>query len=157
MLEEMGRQMLKEEVSRKGAKPQSEDANERTAEARAAEAQMTGARRLNEQLKFFAPLRLCVRSLFPGSRVPRLKAASFAFLFMLCLPVAAFADRLLLVDGTTLEVDEAWDDAEGVWYRRGGMTNFVERARVRKIERTPRREGAKGRRAGACTKSASVS
>ncbi|HLL72959.1 MAG TPA: transglycosylase SLT domain-containing protein, partial [Pyrinomonadaceae bacterium] len=59
----------------------------------------------------------------------------FAFLFVLSLPAVAFADRLLLVDGTTLEVDEAWDDAEGVWYRRGGMTNFVERARVKMIER----------------------
>jgi soluble lytic murein transglycosylase-like protein len=56
-------------------------------------------------------------------------------LFVLSVPSNAFADRLLLVDGTTLEVDEAWDDAEGVWYRRGGMTNFVARARVKTIER----------------------
>ncbi|HLL72110.1 MAG TPA: lytic transglycosylase domain-containing protein [Pyrinomonadaceae bacterium] len=56
-------------------------------------------------------------------------------LFALSVPTVAFADRLLLVDGTTLEVDEAWDDAEGVWYRRGGMTNFVARARVKAIER----------------------
>lgn len=59
----------------------------------------------------------------------------FTVLFVLSLPVVAFADRVLLVDGTTLEVDEAWDDAEGVWYRRGGMTNFIARARVKKIER----------------------
>ncbi|HLL13779.1 MAG TPA: lytic transglycosylase domain-containing protein [Pyrinomonadaceae bacterium] len=64
-----------------------------------------------------------------------MKVAVLAFLFVLNLPAVAFADRLLLVDGTTLEVDEAWDDAEGVWYRRGGMTNFVARARVRTIER----------------------
>jgi Zn-finger nucleic acid-binding protein len=55
--------------------------------------------------------------------------------FALGAPSVALADRLLLVDGTTLEVDEAWDDAEGVWYRRGGVTNFVERARVKTIER----------------------
>jgi hypothetical protein len=53
----------------------------------------------------------------------------------LSVPSIAFADRLHLVDGTTLEVDEAWDDAEGVWYRRGGVTNFVARARVKTIER----------------------
>ncbi|HEX9917535.1 MAG TPA: lytic transglycosylase domain-containing protein [Pyrinomonadaceae bacterium] len=64
-----------------------------------------------------------------------MKVAAFVFLFMLGLPVVTFADRLILVDGTTLEVDEAWGDAEGVWYRRGGMTNFVERARVKTIER----------------------
>jgi len=67
-------------------------------------------------------------------------------LFALSVPTVAFADRLLLVDGTTLEVDEAWDDAEGVWYRRGGMTNFVARARVKMIERkTNEKEAAKGR------------
>jgi soluble lytic murein transglycosylase-like protein len=64
-----------------------------------------------------------------------LKVAAFAFLCVLGLPAAAFADRLLLLDGTTLEVDEAWDDAEGVWYRRGGMTSFIARARVKAIER----------------------
>ncbi|HJR06535.1 MAG TPA: lytic transglycosylase domain-containing protein [Pyrinomonadaceae bacterium] len=64
-----------------------------------------------------------------------MKVAALAFLFVISLPAVAFADRLLLVDGTTLEVDEAWDDAEGVWYRRGGVTNFVERARVKTIER----------------------
>ena len=83
----------------------------------------------------FAPLRLCVRSIFSHPHTRRLNVAAFAILFVLSLPAVAFADRLLLVDGTTLEVDEAWDDAEGVWYRRGGMTNFVARARVRTIER----------------------
>ena len=63
-----------------------------------------------------------------------LVAATLAF-FALGAPSVALADRLLLVDGTTLEVDEAWDDAEGVWYRRGGVTNFVARARVKTIER----------------------
>jgi Zn-finger nucleic acid-binding protein len=76
----------------------------------------------------------------------RLKVAALAFLFALSLPATAFADRLLLVDGTAIEVDEAWDDAEGVWYRRGGMTNFVERARVKKIERKGNeKDAAQGR------------
>jgi Zn-finger nucleic acid-binding protein len=83
----------------------------------------------------FALARLRVRSIFSHPRTSCLKVAAFAFLFVLGLPAIAFADRLLLVDGTTLEVDEAWDDAEGVWYRRGGMTNFIERARVKTIER----------------------
>jgi hypothetical protein len=122
--------MLKEEFSPKGAKAQREDATGRIAESRTAE-----ARRLNEPPAFFAPLRLCVRSIFSRSHVSRLTVAAFAFLFVLSLPDVAFADRLLLVDGTTLEVDEVWDDAEGVWYRRGGVTNFVERARVKTIER----------------------
>jgi Zn-finger nucleic acid-binding protein len=84
---------------------------------------------------FFAPLRLYVSPIFPRVRAPYLKVAALAFLFMLTLPTVAYADRLLLVDGTVIEVDEAWEEADGVWYRRGGMTNFVARARVKTIER----------------------
>jgi soluble lytic murein transglycosylase-like protein len=91
----------------------------------------------------FAPLRLCVRSIFSHQHASCLKVAALAFLFVLSLPAVAFADRLLLVDGTTLEVDEAWNDAEGVWYRRGGMTNFIERARVKTIERGGEKDAAK--------------
>jgi soluble lytic murein transglycosylase-like protein len=79
-------------------------------------------------------------------RAAHLKVAALTVLFVFSLPVAAFADRLLLVDGTTIEVDEAWNDAEGVWYRRGGMTSFVARARVRTIERRgDEKEAAKSR------------
>lgn len=42
---------------------------------------------------------------------------------------------LSLVDGTSVEVDDAWEDAQGVWIRRGGITNLIERSRVRSIER----------------------
>lgn len=38
-----------------------------------------------------------------------------------------------LTDGTTLEVDAAWEDKQGVWYRRGGLVSFVESGRVRSI------------------------
>ena len=44
--------------------------------------------------------------------------------------------RLRLVDGTTMAVDDAWEDTQGVWYRRGGVTHLVERSRVNKIERS---------------------
>jgi predicted nucleic acid-binding Zn-ribbon protein len=33
-------------------------------------------------------------------------------------------------DGTTVEVDAAWEDKQGVWYRRGGLVSFVESERV---------------------------
>jgi hypothetical protein len=49
---------------------------------------------------------------------------------------------LSLVDGTSFEVDDVWEDAQGVWFRRGGITNLVERARVRSIERGAKLEGA---------------
>lgn len=54
---------------------------------------------------------------------------------LLALSTCAMADRLLLADGTSVEVDEAWEDTQGIWYRRGGVTHLVERARVRSIER----------------------
>ena len=60
---------------------------------------------------------------------------------VLCLPASALADQLRMADGSTVEVDEAWEDTQGVWYRRGGVTQFLERARVKGIERATRAEG----------------
>ena len=36
-------------------------------------------------------------------------------------------------DGSSVEAEAAWEDAQGVWYRRSGMVSFVERSRVDKI------------------------
>jgi Zn-finger nucleic acid-binding protein len=55
------------------------------------------------------------------------------FVILLSISAPALADQLKLADGTTMEVDEAWEDAQGVWYRRGGVTNLVERSRVREV------------------------
>src|SRR5437588_7603482 len=65
-----------------------------------------------------------------------------ALLVCLLLPMLARADKLHLTDGTTIEADEVWDDPQGVWYRRGGVTYLVERARVSKIEHEPRAANA---------------
>jgi soluble lytic murein transglycosylase-like protein len=72
-----------------------------------------------------------------------MRAAALALRVWLCAAAAALllgnaparADRLVLVDGTSLEVDEAWEDAQGVWYRRGNVTSRLDRARLRRIER----------------------
>lgn len=40
-------------------------------------------------------------------------------------------------DGTTIEVDAAWEDSQGVWYRRGGLVSLVEKERVRAITARP--------------------
>jgi hypothetical protein len=34
----------------------------------------------------------------------------------------------------SIEVDDAWEDAQGIWYRRGGITNLLPRASVKAIE-----------------------
>ena len=57
-------------------------------------------------------------------------------LVMFALAFVALADRLHLSDGTTLEVDEAWEDAQGVWFRRGNVRQLLDRSRVRSIERS---------------------
>jgi len=44
--------------------------------------------------------------------------------------------RIKFSDGSTIQVDEAWESEQGVWYRRGGISHLVERARVKKIERS---------------------
>lgn len=36
-------------------------------------------------------------------------------------------------DGSIVEVDAAWNDGQGVWYRRGGLVSFVEAPRVKAI------------------------
>lgn len=43
--------------------------------------------------------------------------------------------RLRLIDGTTIPVDDAWEDSQGVWYRKDGVTYLVERVKVRAIDR----------------------
>jgi Zn-finger nucleic acid-binding protein len=61
---------------------------------------------------------------------------AFLLLVALCaFPAVASADHLRLADGTTIEVEEAWEDAQGIWYKRGGVTHLVERSRVKAIER----------------------
>ena len=37
-------------------------------------------------------------------------------------------------DGTRVEVDAAWQDKQGVWYRRGGLVSFVESKRIKAIQ-----------------------
>ena len=40
---------------------------------------------------------------------------------------------ILMKDGTSVEVDAAWEDKQGVWYRRGGLVSFVESQLVKSI------------------------
>ncbi|HEX8722458.1 MAG TPA: lytic transglycosylase domain-containing protein [Pyrinomonadaceae bacterium] len=63
--------------------------------------------------------------------------AALLLAVLLCASAPAAADQLKLADGTVMEVDEAWEDASGVWYRRGGVTNLVERSRVREVLKAP--------------------
>lgn len=42
-------------------------------------------------------------------------------------------------DGSTVEADAAWEDAQGVWYRRSGLVSFVEKSRVEAITEPPHR------------------
>jgi Zn-finger nucleic acid-binding protein len=59
--------------------------------------------------------------------------ATLFLIILLSLSAPVFADQLRLSDGTLMEVDDAWSDAQGVWYRRGGVTYWVERSRVREV------------------------
>jgi hypothetical protein len=40
---------------------------------------------------------------------------------------------ILLKDGSSVEADAAWQDNQGVWFRRSGVVSFLERSRVEKI------------------------
>jgi soluble lytic murein transglycosylase-like protein len=83
----------------------------------------------------------CRRSRRRARRLFQLAALSA--IILLALPASVSADHLRLVDGTTIEVDEAWEDSQGIWYRQGGVTHLIERFRVRAIERRQRAEAAK--------------
>src|ERR1051325_8841008 len=65
------------------------------------------------------------------------KAALLAAL-LISSSAPALADQLKLADGSTMEVDEAWEDAQGVWYRRAGVTYWVERSRVKQVVKSAR-------------------
>ena len=43
--------------------------------------------------------------------------------------------RLKMADGSYMTVDDAWESPQGVWYRRGGISNFLPKEKVKKIER----------------------
>jgi cytoskeletal protein RodZ len=38
-----------------------------------------------------------------------------------------------MTDGSTLDVDAAWEDKQGIWYRRSGLVSFVDSSRVKAI------------------------
>jgi hypothetical protein len=40
-----------------------------------------------------------------------------------------------LTNGTSVEADEVWETGEGIWYRRRGVVNLLERTQVKAIER----------------------
>jgi soluble lytic murein transglycosylase-like protein len=43
--------------------------------------------------------------------------------------------RLKLRDGSYLEVDDAWESPQGIWYRQGGLSHLASKDRVKAIER----------------------
>lgn len=52
---------------------------------------------------------------------------------------AATAQTVIeMTDGSKLDVDAAWEDKQGIWYRRSGLVSFVDSSRVKSI--TARRD-----------------
>ena len=45
-------------------------------------------------------------------------------------------------DGSSVEADAAWEDAQGVWFRRSGLVSFVEKSRVEAIVEPPAKRSA---------------
>jgi Zn-finger nucleic acid-binding protein len=44
--------------------------------------------------------------------------------------------RLKLADGSFMIVDEAWETAQGIWYRQGGLSHLASKDRVKLIDRS---------------------
>ncbi len=53
----------------------------------------------------------------------------------------AGGDRAIIKmkDGSTVEADAAWEDAQGIWFRRSGLVSFVEKSRVEAITEPPKK------------------
>ena len=45
-------------------------------------------------------------------------------------------------DGSTLEADAAWEDKQGIWYRRSGVVSFLDKNRVEAIIEPPQKAPA---------------
>src|ERR1700752_1245022 len=45
-------------------------------------------------------------------------------------------------DGTSLEADAAWEDAQGIWYRRSGVVSFLDKSKVESITEPPQKRPA---------------
>ena len=45
-------------------------------------------------------------------------------------------------DGSTVEADAAWEDAQGVWFRRSGLVSFVDKSRVEAITEPQKKPAA---------------
>lgn len=43
--------------------------------------------------------------------------------------------RLEFIDGSSLQVDDAWESEQGIWYRQSGMSHLVARERIKGIKR----------------------
>lgn len=46
-------------------------------------------------------------------------------------------------DGSSVEADAAWEDSQGIWYRRSGLVSFVEKSRVEAITDSPQSKSSK--------------
>lgn len=67
--------------------------------------------------------------------VGKLLFVSVVFLLCASSLAAQTQVRLKLADGSYMSVDDAWESPQGVWYRRGGVSNVLPKERVKKIER----------------------
>jgi hypothetical protein len=47
-----------------------------------------------------------------------------------------------LVDGRRLQVDEVLESADGVWYKRGNVSTFIDRKRIDRVERPTEKKPA---------------
>ena len=71
---------------------------------------------------------------------PAARKLFVACLLVIVYSVSAFAQteqvRLKLKDGSYMDVDEASETAQGIWYRKGNLSNLLPKEKVKKIERT---------------------
>lgn len=71
-----------------------------------------------------------------------LRASAVACVLFAAAAMATAQAIIHLTDGRVIKTEEAWEDAQGVWFKRNNITEFIERARVRRIERRVEEKGS---------------
>ncbi len=71
----------------------------------------------------------------PSPQATRLSSVGASPISTAVIKGGSNAAKISFNDGSSIEADDAWEDAKGVWYRRGSLVTFIEREHVNAVER----------------------
>ena len=76
-----------------------------------------------------------IASATPAPKATRLSSVGASPISTAVSKGGSNAAKINFNDGSSIEADDAWEDAKGIWYRRGSLVTFIEREQVNAVER----------------------